>query len=345
MQQITSHTALRGIAALLVVWGHYTDVFARNIAGYDYFIPRTYLGVDLFFLLSGFVLYWVYVPVFGQRLRARDWGIFLQRRLARIYPLHLATLLMVLALMRFSVAPEDIGLLRQNLGLVHAWGFADRFAFNAPSWSISCEFAAYLVFPAAMVLIRHRAGAWLLAGFAVASYAVLWRLGAGSLDLDAIGRNAAILRVAGAFPLGMLVAKAYLAAPRLHKHLQTRAQLTALVALACGLWLGVPDILLIPVLAALVFFTASPLGWVSKMLAARWVQRIGDMSYGIYLIQWPLMLLMFNLRPKMAPYLTGPSFELVALAVFLGLLFGLSALSYRYFERPIVGMARRVAAT
>lgn len=341
MQQIHSHTALRGIAAMMVVYGHYTDVFARDIAGMNFFIPRTYLGVDLFFLLSGFILYWVYDSVFVTQVGLLRWLSFLQRRLARIYPLHLATLLMVIALMRFDIPAQDLGLLWQNIGLVHAWGFADRFIFNAPSWSISCEFAAYLVFPFLMLLIRSRVGLAMLLGIFVCSYAVLWQLGGGALDLDAIGRGFAILRVAGAFPAGMILAHLYRNTPALGPRAQTALQLVSLAAFCGGVAFGVADIMLIPVLAVLVFALASPHGLLSTVLGIKPLRWLGDVSYGIYLIQWPLMLFMFNLRPKMQPYLTGGALELAALVIFLALLFGLSFLSFRYFERPIAQKARR----
>jgi peptidoglycan/LPS O-acetylase OafA/YrhL len=341
VQHLQSHTALRGIAAMLVVCGHYSDVFGRNIAGNDLFLSRTYLGVDLFFLLSGFILFCVYKDWFAGQARIADWLRYMARRLARIYPLHLATLAAVIALMRFRFPAEDTGLLLQNIAMVHAWGFADHFVFNAPSWSISCEFAAYLLFPALMVLLRWPGGVTVLMIVSLAAYTVLWRLGAGSLDLDAIGRSHAILRVVAAFPVGMVLACWLVAVPKLSAPVQSCVQVGAVAALALGLAAGVADIVLMPPIALVVFTTADPQGVVSRALRASLLQWLGTLSYGIYLIQWPLMLLMFNLRPWMAPFLPGLWLDLAALGVFLILLLGLSWLSHRYFEQPFNRVARR----
>lgn len=332
---IESHTALRGIAAALVVWGHYAAVFGRDVGGMDFFIPHTHLGVDLFFMLSGFVLAYVYRDSFAAGVSRGAWGQFMTRRLARIYPLHLATLLMVLALAKFAIAPGTGGVLAANLGLVHAWGFTDQFLFNSPSWSISCEFAAYLAFPVLMLVLAHRLGRAALLVVAVLAYGLLWRLGGGSLDLDAIGRTHALLRVVAAFPVGMLLCWLHFRGGGPRQVWQAVAVVGGVAVLA----LGLPEIALMPALALLVFATArddGPLAWV---LRRRALVGLGEVSYGVYLIQWPLMLLMFALRPKLG--LEGVALEAAALAIFLALLAGLSWASYRLFEQPILRAVRR----
>lgn len=335
-RHIESHTALRGIAAALVVWGHYAAVFGRDVGGVDFFVPHTHLGVDLFFMLSGFVLAYVYRDTFAGGVSRGAWGRFMARRLARIYPLHLATLLVVLALAKFAIAPGTGGVLAANLVLVHGWGFTDQFLFNSPSWSISCEFAAYLAFPFLMLALRRAAGRWALLAVALAGYGVLWGLGGGSLDLDAIGRTHALLRVVAAFPVGMLLCWLHFRGGPPPAMWQGAAVLGLMVVLAFGL----PEIMLMPALALLVLATArddGPLAWV---LRRRALVGLGEVSYGVYLIQWPLMLLMFALRPKLG--LEGVALESAALAIFLVLLAGLSWASYRWFEQPLLRAVRRL---
>lgn len=341
MQNIKSHTALRGIAAICVVYGHYAAVFARDIGGYDFFIDRGYLGVDFFFLLSGFILTMVYAHSFADGVTPRLWGQFLQRRLARIYPLHVVTLLAVVVLLRFKVPATDFGIFGLNLGLVQAWGFTDRFLFNAPSWSISCEFAAYLVFPFLMVALRHRFAPGVMLGGAALAYAMLWRLGGGSLDLDAIGRDHAMLRVVAAFPIGMLLA---LASKRVRLQQPGAINLmqgAALIGFFAAVWLGMPDIVLVLPLAAIIFLTVPQSGFLSRMLGDKRLTLLGDLSYGIYLIQWPVMLLMYNLRPKLEPFVQGPMLEIAALVIFLVILMALSFASFHGFEKPIMRWARQ----
>ncbi len=332
---IESHTALRGIAAGLVVWGHYAAVFGRDVGGVDFFIPHTHLGVDLFFMLSGFVLAYVYRDTFATGVSRSNWRQFMARRLARIYPLHLATLLVVLGLAKFVILPGQALVLVLNLGLVQAWGLTDQFLFNAPSWSISCEFAAYLLFPFLMLALRTRRGRMGLLAVALMGYGVLWRIGGGSLDLDAIGRTHALLRVVAAFPLGMLLAWLHLRA----QGGWTAWQGVALLGVAAVLVLGLPEIALMPPLALLVLATARDDGPLARLLRLPVLVALGERSYGVYLIQWPLMVLMFALRPKMGAQ--GVALEVAALAVFLGLLALLSWASYRYFEQPILRAVRR----
>jgi peptidoglycan/LPS O-acetylase OafA/YrhL len=117
-------------------------------------IRRGYLGVDGFFLLSGFILARVH-PEFSTGFVGsfRFWG----KRLARIYPVHLAVLLLLAAIaasgLALGIVPHDPGrfslsALLQDLLLIQGWGVANQLAWNYPSWSISTEWAGYLLFPA-----------------------------------------------------------------------------------------------------------------------------------------------------------------------------------------------------
>lgn len=341
MQNIQSHTALRGIAAICVVYGHYSAVFGRDVAGHDFFIDRGYLGVDFFFLLSGFILTTVYAKTFAGGVTSHLWGQFIVRRLARIYPLHLVTLLAVVVLLRFKVPATDFGIFGLNLGLVQAWGVTDRFLFNAPSWSISCEFAAYLLFPFLMVRLQRKFAWLLMLVAALCAYGALWKLGGGSLDLDAIGRDHAMLRVVAAFPIGMVLAHASQRVKLERVGSMDMIQGVALIGFFAAIWAGLPDIVLVLPLAAILFVTVPQSGFLSKMLGDKRLNLLGELSYGIYLIQWPLMLLMYNLRPKLEPFVQGAMLEIVALTIYLVLLMALSFASFHWFEKPIMRWARR----
>lgn len=344
MQPIYSHTALRGIAALGVVYGHYSYVFARDIHGINFFIPRTHLGVDMFFMLSGFILYHVYATTFLRQVTLKNWFQFQIRRLARIYPLHIATLLMVLALIRFKIDPASYDILFLNLTLVHAWGFTDRFEFNAPSWSISCEFMAYLVLPFLVVLIKDRIGTLVLFIGALTAYMGLWRYGHGSLDLEEIGPVHGILRAVGGFPIGVLLGKAQrFAGPRAEVS-KPALQLIGLAGFVACIALQLPDMAYIPVFALIVFATATSIGPLVKVLKNPVLIGFGEISYSVYLIQWPIMLALFSIRPKLAEHFGQDGVDLIALAFFVVTLLSLSVLSWRYFERPFIRWGRNAVS-
>ena len=117
-------------------------------------VRHGYLGVDGFFLLSGFILARVHPELSRTPIDSfRFWG----KRLARIYPVHLAVLLLLAAVagsgIALGVVPHDPGrfsltALGQDLLLIQGWGVANQLAWNYPSWSISTEWAGYLLFPA-----------------------------------------------------------------------------------------------------------------------------------------------------------------------------------------------------
>ena len=163
-QHIKPLTSLRFIAAFWVLLYHFKDHLGLDLGRFG-LIADGYLGVDLFFTLSGFILAHVYLSeVEAGRF---GYGGFLKNRLARVYPMHLAALGAMLALYAgASLAGVGVGApdafrladLPAHLSMTHAWGATGSVGWNFPSWSISAEWAAYLLFPfiAALVLRTKR---------------------------------------------------------------------------------------------------------------------------------------------------------------------------------------------
>lgn len=146
-------TSLRFFAAFWVVMFHIHDnnYFLKNLDSSIF--TKGYLGVDIFFILSGFILSHVYISSIQSKYFS--WKTFLINRIARIYPLHV---FMIFAFILLYVGAENIGIgqdfdgmkwtiLPWHLLMLHAWGFTRDHAWNFPSWSISAEFFAYLIFP------------------------------------------------------------------------------------------------------------------------------------------------------------------------------------------------------
>ena len=192
--ELRALTGARGIAAWLVVLFHLRLSIAGLPGWAGAVLAQGYLAVDFFFLLSGFVLWLNYAP----RLRAGGIAAvpgFLRRRIARIWPLHLFILggALALALMlratgratpQFPMAELPLHIL-----LVQNWGFTRALAWNDPAWSISCEFAAYLLFPAIAMAVDWRrlpvaARLAVLAAMFAALDAILTRAGATTLGDD-----------------------------------------------------------------------------------------------------------------------------------------------------------------
>ena len=155
MQEIRSLTGIRGFAALWVLLLHFGDELTTLIPQYELIRPFTgkgHIGVDLFFVLSGFIITYVYSSVeHWNKSKRFD---FLIKRFARIYPVHLFTLLSL------AVLVLGASLLGKNLtGIYTLKEFVINFfllqgfpisepSWNYPSWSISAEFFGYLaIFP------------------------------------------------------------------------------------------------------------------------------------------------------------------------------------------------------
>ncbi len=144
----------RGICALLVVIYHFP---ADNFLSNNRFMNAGFLAVDFFFVLSGFVIASAYTTKLGTTAQIKR---FVFVRFGRLYPLHLFMIAAIAAfeLLRMAV-PQLVGggvppftggtnlrSLVTNLLLIHGWGFESDLTWNAPSWSISTEFFAYLYF-------------------------------------------------------------------------------------------------------------------------------------------------------------------------------------------------------
>lgn len=141
-------------------------------------------GVSFFFVLSGFILTYVYRDALEGPGAVRR---FYVARIARVWPLHLVCLVLTTALVALP-EPFDARVLAANGFLVHAWIPLDRyfFSYNYVSWTISAEVFFYLVFPLLLKRVPHRPAAALL------------------VSLGAVGVLAAVSHAAALPPWGML---------------------------------------------------------------------------------------------------------------------------------------------
>lgn len=133
-----------------------------------------YLGVDVFFVLSGYILAHVYYDQFTESFSWAEYKRFIRKRIARVYPLHFITIFGALGLLwiinRFGQpTPLYFVHLPYQLSMTHSWGFLSSAQLNFPSWSISAEWFAYiLLFPLFIYLMK--VNRWLVAFAIVVSF-------------------------------------------------------------------------------------------------------------------------------------------------------------------------------
>jgi peptidoglycan/LPS O-acetylase OafA/YrhL len=296
-QAIDALTGIRGLAAAWVLVFHLRGLllaFFPGLEAFDGLISSGYLGVDLFFVLSGFVLTYNYKKWF-MRFDPTSYLQFVFMRLARIYPVHLVVTAAcvggVLVARRIGAnfgnppehfTPED---LIRHLMLVHAWGGADPHSWNFPSWSISAEWAAYLMFPAlALGLNRVAKHVWFLPLAMVAYAAMLGTIVAlygPTLDLTMEG---GLLRISGSFAAGCFGCCWFQANP-------ARSSFADRLALAIGLALIVtcylsssPPLWIVYLFGALVLALAKAEGPVSAWLSSPAATYAGRVSYALYMV-------------------------------------------------------------
>lgn len=169
--EIKALTGLRIVAALWVVLFHFRPLLRDAAPAFsDALAPMLNCGaqgVDLFFILSGFVLTWNYLDRMGPSWSTRATVHFLWLRLARVWPVYLVTLHLAAAWVIFTLhvghVPSEnvdqlsaVSYVRQIL-LVQLWfqPFFDGSSWDGPAWSISAEWLAYLLFGVlALVIFR-----------------------------------------------------------------------------------------------------------------------------------------------------------------------------------------------
>jgi peptidoglycan/LPS O-acetylase OafA/YrhL len=326
-------TAIRGLAAWWVVLFHLRFLLAPWIpAAAVAVLARGNLAVDLFFLLSGFVMALNY----GERIAAGGtaaFGDFLVRRFARIYPLHLLVLLGFAAyaiaaagLGTARLADQDWGYFLQSLFLVQNWGFASAARWNVPAWSISTEALAYLLFPLLLALLRpERRPLWLLAASVLLLGLVVqpfFRL-LGYPFPNAVAQTG-LFRCLVQFAMGMAVYGLWRRLPERPWLPLACLAASAMLALAFIVWNA--PVVAIAWAALILGLARMPRAGVLEAPALVWLGRV---SYATYLVHY-LALTLF----KLAFVTAGQPVPPALLALYLLGVLAASALLYHGFERP-----------
>jgi peptidoglycan/LPS O-acetylase OafA/YrhL len=332
--------AFRFIAALGILLHHcaiYADVMRWNVhvTAFDNFR----LCVDFFFALSGFVL----MHVYGGAIRTgNDYVRFLQKRFARIYPLH-ALMVIVFVVLALAVAGKPMAeriapvlepaAALPNLMLLHSFGITQTLSLDFPSWSISAEWFLYLLFPtlAAFVLRIGPRGA-IISAIVFALMLAIAREAFGLRDWTRSTFDFGMLRALPSFVAGMAVCGFIERAPlrRLSWNWVYGAGLL-LIALMLSPTPAAVTIALFPAFIGLValadrsgrptFLTRSPF------------PALGDASYSVYMLHALVMLV--AAEATNAAGMKG----LLALAALtsatIAMTIPLALISFRFYEAPM----------
>jgi peptidoglycan/LPS O-acetylase OafA/YrhL len=366
----------RGLCAILVALLHFP------IYWHLYFWPffrSSYLFVDFFFVLSGFVIAYNYTNSLQKTPIREGIPAFVIRRFGRLWPLHAALLLALIlrevakaivtarygqmgpvAPFTGSSAPNTIVL---NALLLHAMGLTAGPSWNGPSWSIGAEFYTYLVFALVCVTAR-RYSTWVYAAIAVVAAIAIFRYSPPLMDTaDQMG----FVRCLYGFSVGCIVYVIFTATRDLAwRWIKLATAIEVMVVALCIAFVSVaghdPIAMIAPLVFALsVYVFAFEAGAISRILLLPRIMTIGALSYSIYMVHWLVSLILTGIPKAITSktsinmfttvkgdeYVFYKSLYLMDLYVlfYVAVLIGLAMLTFRFIENPgrrfFNGLAKR----
>ena len=328
-------TTMRGIAAAFVVVYHlhYRESQAWSAQGY--------LWVDFFFILSGFIMAYVYGEEFASGATMSSYRAFIVKRLARIYPLHMAMFAVTLALafgLHVHHFRSSLHSIVTNAALVHAWGLEHQLTWNVVSWSISAEWAFYLVFPLLVPLLLRANIPRSLAGIALALLGLCYleHVG-GSLNL---AYDYAVPRCLLEATIGILLHNLYRSPSGawLHRVARLDAVRWPMFLVPFALMQYSYDTAVVASFTIVLLSVALADGSFQRFLTWQPLKHVGDVSYSLYMSHW--IVLYFVLKVLSRIGLDSKNVQLPLYKVIAGngatvlLCVGIASVLYRWIEVP-----------
>jgi len=357
---IYSHTGLRGIAAISVVMAH---IYIGQSA--DWHLNEKFFkffqwhdnAVDLFFILSGFILNWVYLSI-GKDV---NWGTYLRARAARILPLYYLTTIAAIPITIYSYIKhgyEFIGEHNYTLvglaNLLMVSGITGLPTLNKPAWSISVEFFCYLAIFPILVWTARRLTATKYGLITSILLVLIFTQGLIlSYSVDPIKifkcewNSQFLLRGLFGFPMGFLLCSIY-RSPFIRR---PNVSIINLTLLGCTSFFiltrinYIPSHLLLYVFPLIIYFTAFDQGILANILELYLFKWLGERSYSIYLLHMPIL----TCFPSFAKWISEHNFSNLhptgnfLFLILVVIILVTSELSYKFFEVPARNYIRNFA--
>ena len=346
MRKIDQLYILRFIVALSVVIFHY----GRKAPPFDTYPINVLAGaapVDFFFVLSGFVLILVYYQPAEKFDPLRFWF----NRFARLYPVYLFSLILVVGLSpKLLNDPASVAL---NLTLSQAWVSPYPASLNYPAWAMSVEVFLYAVFPLCLLAaykISFKPLAWLVGlfwfGDQVFHMYLMNRIYTGfpSFSHDLLFYNPLVHL--NSFLLGFIGGIWFVMDGQKARSFRASLWFGVSVLLCALAWLyfkDIPDLFglnlkvsirsgsLSPLYLMLILSLALDAGRLARFFSMAWAVRLGEISYAFYVLQFPVHTFYKRWIETNFPNLSG----LGHFAAYLALLLLASYLTFRLIEEPI----------
>ncbi len=381
--QLPLLTPIRGFAAIIVSYFHARLIlfpqWLEPIIDTTHFLENGWIWVDIFFILSGFVMMHVYRDTFRTNVPYEEWGRFMWLRFSRIYPLFLTTFLVLLAWETYKYF-HHIGF--YGGPIYESWGVNGLPAFqgplnsggsiastllllqgitsnglvwNFPGWSLSVEWLSYMFFPLMAVALASSAKqtVWVPILTALIVFCLIHDFG----TLDVTSSYGAILRGLAGFSLGVWLCQIKLSTvwQKLANNSLVIIGLIVAVGAVVHTQLTAATTLLCYILfALLILFSANHTPDRSVALSildnklTRW---LGDISYSVYL--WHSVILIVGVEvinlvtPDSLTWWYAQSdlrYLALSFVALLSVLLSVASLSYVYIEKPAMKFLRKKRA-
>ena len=354
--------ALRGAAALMVVWYHFFEGYAFAEGTAITTFNHGHLGVDLFFMLSGFVISYAYDDRWNRANNPLTLKEFFKRRLIRLHPMLIMGA--VIGLITFllqggvkwdgSATPMSWSLVALVLTMlfIPAYpgapydlrGNGEMFSLNGPSWSLFFEYIGNLLYALVIRRLGNRALAVLTAvlgvawcWFATTDVSGYDMIGIG-WTLDTANFFGGLLRMMFPFSLGMLMARNF-------KPVKIKGIFWIAWAVLFGLFsapafakCGVISVnglyefaCILLVFHAIVWFTAS--GETTGKVSSAFCKFLGDISYPLYIVHYPVMYLFYAWLIENKLYTLGETWPVVVMVFALNIALAYACL--KLYDEPV----------
>ena len=334
---------LRGVAALLVIWYHVFEGYAFAGGGSIVTANHGYLAVDFFFMLSGFVISYAYDDRWEKTMSLKD---FFKRRLIRLHPMVImgAVIGLIFYYLQGGVkwdgteVPVSLVMLSFLLAILFVpvipgascdiRGNGEMFPLNGPSWSLFFEYIGNILYA---LFIRRFSNkvltVWtVLLGLGLGYFALFDVAGYGFIGvgwtLDTPNFIGGLLRMLFPFSLGMLLARnfkpvkikgAFWICTIILVALFHVPNITAKGAISYN---GVFEILTITLIFPILIGLGAS-GKTTDNLTARLSKFLGNISFPVYMVHYPLMYLFYSWLIENKHYTFGETWQ-IALIVMAG---------------------------
>jgi len=350
---------LRGVAALLVVWYHIFEGYAFAGGTIITTVNHGYLAVDFFFLLSGFVVSYAYDDRLGKTLTMKN---FFKRRLIRLHPMVVMGAIIGLityciqGCVQWNGTQVSVGniLISLLLGMLlipvvpgaaqDVRGNGEMFPLNGPGWSLFFEYIGNILFA---LFIRRFSNKVLIAwtiftGIGLGIFSIFDVAGYGSIGvgwtLDAVNFSGGLFRMIFPFSMGILLARNF--RPLRIKGafwicsfiLAVLFHVPFIEATATFHYNGLFEFICIAVVFPVVLLIGAS-GVATSKITTKVSKFLGDISFPLYMVHYPLMYLFYAWLIDRKLYTLGETWQ-VALLVMAGSVL-LAYLCLKLYDEPL----------